>query len=59
MSEVADRSVRMKQVLIQSCNQCNVIREFVERSVSAVQGADAELKPVWNGTGEFAPREQF
>lgn len=57
MSEVADRSVRMKQVLIQSCNQCNVIREFVERSVSAVQGADAE--PIWNGTGEFAPREQF
>lgn len=46
MSEVADRSVQMKQVLIQSCNQCNVIRDFVEESVQY-----REQRQSWSQSG--------
>lgn len=46
VSEVADRSVRIKQVSILKCNQWDVIRDFVESSVTAVQGAEAELETV-------------
>lgn len=52
LSEVAGRSVRMKRVLILNCNQWDVVRDFAESSVSAVQGAGAELEAVWNGAGE-------
>lgn len=43
MSVAAVRSVGIKQVLILKYKQGDVIRDFVESSVSAVQEAEAEL----------------
>lgn len=63
LSEVAGRSVRMKRVLILNCNQWDVVRDFAESSVSAVQGSRGRaggcLEWSWRGRFPESKRKQF